>query len=384
MQASATGGAMSAGGELDLLDALYSAAADPDRWPAIITLLSDHVGAHGGMLVRNATEASASSCVVGRLCPEISALYLERYTDNPWTRAAEVVPIGEVAVLSDLYDLREGRHLPWYTDVLVASNIQEMAYLSLPGFTGPTSVGGLAFCFADTTHSAEAAHRLRDLRTHLQRAVWLSQQVDRSRMLDLRLDEMLHRSPGPVLLLSTTCRVVGMNRAAEALLREQSDLGVDRNGHLHADAPADDDALRAAARRAVNPGVDPCSGPLAVTINRPPRAPLRVLLTPLPQNHMLPALDPDAQAVALVTVVDPETVQRAKAAALSELYGLTTAEARVAVVLATGVGRVKVAEQLHVSLETVKKHTAACFRKVGVTTQAGLAYVVASVPSGLP
>jgi DNA-binding CsgD family transcriptional regulator len=185
-------------------------------------------------------------------------------------------------------------------------------------------------------------------------------------------------------LLSKGRRVVGMNSAAETLLREQSEFGVDRDGHLRAEVAADDDALRAAARQVVDPGKDPRSGPLAVTVNRPPRAPLRVLLTPLPQNHALPALDPDAQAVALVAVVDPETVQRAKAAALSALYGLTTAEARVAVVLATGVGRVKVAEQLHVSPETVKKHTTACFRKVGVTTQAGLAYVVASVPSSLP
>ncbi|AQA01830.1 hypothetical protein BVC93_04550 [Mycobacterium sp. MS1601] len=367
-------------GELDLLDALYGAAADPDEWPSVITLLANHVGAHGGMLVRNATDASSSSCVVGRICPEISALYVEQYTDNPWTRAAESVPIGEVATLSELYDLREGRHLPWYSDVLVATNTRDMAYLSLPGFTGPSSVGGLAFCFADTDHSANAADRLRDLRAHLQRAVWLSQQVDRARTLDLRFDDMLHVSPGPVLLLSRARRVIGMNTAADELLREQAVLSVDHHGLPHVGTPADDDVLQAAIRRVVDPAADPRTGPLALSIGRPPGNGLRLVLTRLPQNRALPALDPQSQAVAMIVVIDPERALRGKAATLASLYGLTTAEARVAVHLATGVGRAKVAERLHVSPETVKRHTAACFRKVGVASQAGLAYLVASLP----
>lgn len=363
-----------------VIDALYTAAADPTLWPAAITVLAEHVGAHGGMLVRNARDPELSSCVVGGLRPEISEIYVRDYTDNPWTRAAQAVPIGEVAVLSSLYDLREGRHLPWYADILIPTQTQDMAYLSLPGFTGPTSVGGLALCFSKSAaerNIREAAHRLRELRPHLQRAVWLSQHVEQARILQQRLEDTLHATPHPVLLLSGAHRVVGMNSAAETLLREPNGLTIDHSGRLRTASSKDSTALHAAITSAATLTGEPPT----VTVDRTGSMPLRLLLSPLPSSNALPALDPEAQAVLLITVLDPYSPQHSKMRALSTIYGLTNAEARVAVLLATGVGRDSAATRLDVSIETVKKHTAACFRKIGVSSQAGLAHVVTTLPN---
>jgi DNA-binding CsgD family transcriptional regulator len=363
-----------------MIDALYSAAADPTQWPAVITLLAEHVGAHAGMLVRNAADPELSSCVLGGLRPEISEVYVRDYTDNPWTRAAEAVPIGEVAVLSSLYDLREGRHLPWYADILVPTHTHDMAYLSLPGFTGPRSVGGLALCFSEAAADRnihQAAQRLRELRPHLQRAVWLSQHVEQARILQQRLDDLVHATPHPVLLLSGAHRVVGMNSAAETLLREANGLTIDHSGRLRTVSPKDNAALHAAIVRTVTLTADPPT----VTVDRPSRIPLRLLLSPLPGSNALPAVDPEAEAVVLITVIDPVSPQHNKLRALSTIYGLTNAEARVAILLATGAGRDTAATRLDVSIETVKKHTAACFRKIGVSSQAGLAHVVATLPN---
>lgn len=363
-----------------MIEALYSAAAEPTQWPAVITVLAEHLGAHGGMLVRNARDPELSSCVVGGLRPEVSELYVRDYTDNPWTRAAQAVPVGEVSVMSSLYDLREGRHLPWYADILVPTRTHDMAYLSLPGFTGPTSVGGLALCFsvaAAERNVHEAAQRLRELRPHLQRAVWLSQHVEQARVLQQRLDDLLHATPQPVLFLSGAHRVVAMNSAAETLLRERNGLTIDHRGRLQTASPKDNAALHASINSAAT-----LNGELpTVTVDRAGRIPLRLLLSPLPNSNALPAVDPEAQAALLITVIDPVTPQHSKMRALSAIYGLTKAEAQVAVLLATGAGRDTAATRLEVSIETVKKHTAACFRKIGVSSQAGLAHVVATLPN---
>lgn len=365
-----------------LLDAFYSAAAEPQEWPAAITTLADHLGALGGMLVRNAHDPELSTCVIGRMCPEISARYLREHTDNPWTRAAATVPIGEVAILSRLYDLREGRRLAWYADVIKPARTHDMAFLALPGFTSASSVGGFAFCFSESGARSidDAAQKISELTPHLERAVWLSQQVDRSRILDRHLDNLLASSSHPVLLVSATCRVVGTNPAADQLLQELDGLAVDSEGHLCASMLPDDKALRAAIIHAATSADGEAGSVTALRIGASRQPTLRLLLTSLPMSRALPTLNSDLQPALLVTVIDSKTSHDNKISSLSKIYDLTPAEARVAVLLATGMGRESAAARLQVSVETIKKHTAACFRKVGVSSQAGLAQLVSGLP----
>lgn len=37
--------------QAELLDLIYGAVADPDRWPDVLIGVSDHLGALGGMMV---------------------------------------------------------------------------------------------------------------------------------------------------------------------------------------------------------------------------------------------------------------------------------------------------------------------------------------------
>lgn len=377
------GSALSGDDNAAIVDVLYSAACEPGEWPTAIAVLARHLGAMGGMLVRNARAPDRSSCIVGGMDPEISARYVEEYSDNPWTRAAASVPIGEVAVLSQLYDPREGRKLGWYADVLQPTHTREMTFLALRGFTTASSVGGLAFCHYESGTSAveEAVHRLRELQPHLTRAVWLSQKVDQSRILGRQLDDMVNSSSRPVLMLSAAHRVIGMNPATEGFLR-WSGFAVDGGGRLRASSPTDDDALQAAIARAAWPVHAGGDAPMSVPANTSTGRSVRLVLTPLPRHGVLPVLDPEGHAAVLAMVVDPHGEFDAKIDSLATTYGLTASEARVAGLLATGMGREHAADRLHVSVETIKKHTAACYRKIGLHSQAGLAHVVASLPTG--
>jgi DNA-binding NarL/FixJ family response regulator len=363
---------------LPILDALYAAANDPTTWPDAITAVADHVGAIGGMLVRNAQYPELSSCVVGRLSPEVSSLYVSQYTDNPWTRAAEVVPIGEVAVLSQLYDLREGQHLAWFADILQPTGIRDMAYLSLPGFTSATSVAGIAFCFTESgaRDVHDAADRMRELRPHLKQSVLLSQRVDQVRFLGDRFHDLLNSSSHPVLLMSSSQHVITVNAAAEGFLRRQDGLSVDDSARVRATLSSDDRALREAIARVTASAHHGVGLRVILPIGRS----LRVQLTALPRNVALPGPEPATEPAALVTIIDPHSGHDDKIPALIEAYGLTPGEALVASLLATGLGRASAAEHLHVSVETIKKHTTACFRKIGVTSQAGLAQAVSGLP----
>ena len=366
--------------EAALIDALYDASARPEQWPAALTLLADQLGAHGGILVRNARTPDASSCVAGRIAPDIVATYVRDYTSNPWTLAAAGVPVGNVAVLSQLYDLRNGRHLQWYADILQPTRTMDMAYLALPGFTTPESVGGIALCFAQSGHAAvtAAAQRMSELRPHLSRAVWLSQHVDHARVLDQRLEDLLLGSARPTLLLTASGHITDANEAAVALLREDRGLKVRPDGRLQASSPVDDDALRAALDRASNGRGHPSRpAPMTLQLTNTPPGSYHVSVTALTGSHTLPR--PTPQPTLLVTVVDRSPRSRQLVTALRTRFGLTVRESDVAAVLATGIGRRAAATHLAVSVETVKKHSAAIFHKTGTRSQTELANLVASI-----
>lgn len=151
-------------------------------------------------------------------------------------------------------------------------------------------------------------------------------------------------------------------------------------GHLQATSPKSRRALEtlflaAAAGETI---------PEAVAVERTSRSQIRLLLSLLPRDRALPVADPESEPILLLSVIDPEHPQYTKAEMLSAVYGLTTAEARVAVLLATGMGRDRAATRLSISLETLKKQTAACFRKLGVSSQAGVAHVVTAMPGARP
>ncbi|MDE2462134.1 MAG: helix-turn-helix transcriptional regulator [Alphaproteobacteria bacterium] len=67
---------------------------------------------------------------------------------------------------------------------------------------------------------------------------------------------------------------------------------------------------------------------------------------------------------------------RLKAQALSTLYGLTAAEARVASLLVKGLRPANVCRLEDISRNTLKTHRRCIFAKIGVETQAQLSRVL--------
>ena len=86
------------------------------------------------------------------------------------------------------------------------------------------------------------------------------------------------------------------------------------------------------------------------------------------------------QARVLVLIVDPSAQSRATAAAIQTTFGLTPAEARVAVLIGSGRSGPETAAMLGISPSTVKTHLKRCFEKTGVHSQVGLARILGALP----
>jgi DNA-binding CsgD family transcriptional regulator len=84
---------------------------------------------------------------------------------------------------------------------------------------------------------------------------------------------------------------------------------------------------------------------------------------------------------ALVLVVDPDSDPLPDTLILRQLYGLTTTEATVARLLVHGHCPTAIADQLSLSLATVKTHLRAIFDKTGTHRQAELvAHLLSTTP----
>ena len=126
---------------------------------------------------------------------------------------------------------------------------------------------------------------------------------------------------------------------------------------------------------------DHCSSEGAISLRRPSaRRNLTVLIAPI--KCELPWL-PGPRPAAAVFVSDPEREPFVPAHHLQQMYGLTPAEAAVAVALARGEGVQSVADELRIALPTVRTHLQHVFEKTDTRRQAELVRLLLGIQAGV-
>lgn len=369
------------------LDAIYAAAAQPERWPETLTRVADHLGATGGMIAYVAPRGQRSFLVTGRLREDLSALSIERYLqNNPWTNAMAGVPSSEPVAMSRLVDAGRLRRTAFHADVLAPQGIDDNLAIKEVVLGGQGGIGGFGFTLTrrGSENAGERLRRLGRLAPHLSRALETSLTLGRYADGARQLARVLQVMPGPALLLDRAGRISHANPAAEALLRQRDGLTTDREGGLRLAAALPVET--AALMRAVTEALSVAAGSDAVL--RPPlrlarpsgRAPLLVILVPLPPPAFA-LWELTEAARALVLVIDPAPQPLAAAEAAGAAFGLTPAEARVAALIAGGLGGPQAAAILGISPTTLKSHLLRCFDKTGVRSQAGLIRLLGALPA---
>ena len=185
------------------------------------------------------------------------------------------------------------------------------------------------------------------------------------------------------MLLDEAGRVLSANPSAERLLRLRDGLEarVGERLHLAATVPMETRILAAriaaALAGAANPEM-PLSGP--VLFSRPSgRAALLVTVIPLPASSF-PIWQRSGSPHALVLITVPDALDTVSPEALCAALGFTLAEARVALLISTGLGVPQAAASLGLSPTTIKTHLSRCFEKTGLHSQLALARLISGFP----
>ncbi|MFH6785271.1 MULTISPECIES: helix-turn-helix transcriptional regulator [Methylobacterium] len=341
---------------LRLDDSLGEAVFDPSRWSAVLERVSALVGGDGAILLQSRRRTPGAPCTAE--VDELVADYFRHgwHVNDLRTRAVPRVMRGEVVTDPDILSAEEMARAPFYNELLRPHGYH---WFAVAGFRAGPEHWGVSVQRRTPRGPFEAAQvrPLAGLMPRLGRAAALSEAIGRT-ALDGAL-RGLDQVAQAALALDGAGRVIGANARAEALF-DADFRAID--GILRiADPRAREEAAGLLQQRRAGP-----AGP--VLVPRRDRRPLVLRALPVIEAARSPFLG----ASALLLVTDLEADRRPDPALLAQVFGLTTAEARLAAILAGGAALDEAADQLGIAVETARSHIKAVFAKTGTGRQGAL------------
>jgi len=359
-----------------LLDKIYDAATDDQLWAPIFREISTLTNSVGGVLLGQSQSPRLLHFARHyNTDPECLRVLRDRHVLNPWTlHMQKFHPAGTVVLSDSILPLTELRRTAFFDEVM---RPQDLGHAAMVGLSRKPDFG-VGFCLnrgpRQGPYSEQQRHLLERLTPHLMRTVQLGFQLGTYKALQHMEYNTLDRITVGVALLDRNAGVLFVNKALRSMaidgalsLRNQrlSSYSAPHakrlNGLVHS-------ASRGApgATMAIPHPIDGRSVAVLVSSVRSRDLDRFASLDMRDAAAMVFVLDP-----AISTMMPPEWVMDA--------YGLTLAEARVALHAASGRSVADVGAQLKISPNTVKTHLRRVFAKTGVHRQAELASIIASL-----
>lgn len=211
---------------------------------------------------------------------------------------------------------------------------------------------------------------LRVLMPHMERGLRIQQ---RFQVLQSGITAIDSLSIG-VLTVTALGKILLANEYARKIINENDGLSIARDGILTASRTQKallNLAISEAAKTSVGCGLHPGH---IVNIERPSgKRSYHVIVN---ATHSAVLAVNSVKPAAIIFITDPETKSEPPNEILRRLFGLTAAEARVAILLARGMSLEQTCEQLSIRYNTVHTHLRAIFNKMDVRRQSELVALV--------
>ena len=363
-----------------LIDALYEATLEPQNWVGVLERLADSLGGTSAWLSRLDVTDGTGSGLTARLDPSMSEVYHEYYHSlNPFSTFAE--PQGFLQswrpmVLTDERRVERDRLVrsEYFNDFMRPQEVDGVLIIRLALIGRTTAAININRSEKKGGFSTSEKQLATSLLPHLVRAYTISSKLSEAQAARAELGEALQILPHAVFILGADGLVRQTNGAAEALMAARDELRV-LAGRLTASDPEVERQLDARILVAASRDAEVRRGG-SLTIACKGSAPLTVSISPLRTER---ADVFSGGPSVLVCVDDPAAKRSVSDLKLTQLFGLTPAEARVARAIQEGARPKEIAEALRLSPNTVRVHLARVFDKTGASRQADLARMLSLI-----
>lgn len=366
----------------ELLQEVYATPLAPDRWPAVLRSVCQFTGVNGaGVVVQDLTGHRSSVNVLVGIDPGAGPAYDSYYAPmDPWRPGFlhAKAPEGSLLIGKELCPEAELKKTEFYNDLMLRFDFRLFAVAA--NVSSKTDFEFLTFYSAckGVQPGAHSLDAIRLLLPHLRSSLHLRSHVVGLEAKQAHLSSVLDAVDFGVILATSDGRALYANAAAKAL-SQSAGLKIHAHGPLSGSIRSESDKLiRSIASAAAIPGARIPAASTSMLLSRKEGSPLQVFVAPF-----IPPIgttyDFASRSLAIVMISDPDRRRMGLEEVIEAMYGLTPAEAAVAVLIAQGASGPEVAEINQVSAETVKSQLKIVFQKMGVQRQTQLAHLVASI-----
>ena len=354
---------------------VYEAALTPAGWPTALDNITHAVDATGCGLVVAGPDSRTPLCAT--LPDEAVGSYRAHYRDVDYVLAdVESGPVGVVRSGPEVIEPMADAEFD--ADWMRPHDVRDGLFVRLTE-KWPTSFLIAAPQRSHPFATPERLHVVSALVPHLQQALRAQNQIAGSTRWAQNLCDVINTSTDGMIIVESDGRVLYANTVADTILTGGDGITV-HNNHVHALHPPTNNALaRCVASAAAS---DEEAVPRGDVLRCPRTSGARAyLLHILPLNTERKGASPGR---ALIAVIDTERQTRPDKAVLQRLYGLTCAEANVALEMLTGQGLPAVADKMFLSVTTVRTHLQRVYDKTDTHRQAELVRLLVSLRLGSP
>jgi DNA-binding CsgD family transcriptional regulator/PAS domain-containing protein len=355
---------------LSLIERIYAAAVEASLWTDFAKALGTAFRARFSLVFGFEPATSRVLYAQSSGLPKDVLMRYERTYAALDVRmpAALKAAVGTVVTDETLIDRSAYRASPIYNEYLRPLELDHLMAVLPENSAGTKIIISVNRSAALGPFEPREQEFLGRLAPHLQRAILLNAKLERSAAADSLSQELMTRIHFGVFLLGSDGRIIDANPAAAEFLRLGDSL-IQSDGCLRALHRLGNEQLEHAiadTERLVRQHSTVAAKP--VLIQRRNQSPLRVVIVPLAQNSpsevTMPLMAAFVFCKAAVPTIDPP--------ALSLLYGLTPAEARVAAKLVEGHSLSLIAEAFSISIETARTHLKRTLSKTQCESQGAL------------
>ena len=359
-----------------LLDLIYDAATEEELWTPALIEIADLTGSVGGHVFGAENKVGVVTFTFnGRLSEEADRAYRDRHVMNPLAAYMNHSPVGKLVRSDDILPLTELQRSALYDEVF---RPQDVAHICMVPLAAKHDFQvGFSMCRSERRgpFEADALRLCSQLFPHLRRSLLLGFRLDGYKALQRAEIHALDRLSVGIILLDRAAKVVLANVAARAMTADDGPLRL-RNSILTAVSPTHSQRLDRLIQAAL------CGVPVG-TMSIPHPLDGR-LLTVLASSIRSRDIDRFGclgarDAAAMLSAHDPARPLEIPAEWIMDAYGLTPAEARVAMCAASGASMPETARRLNISPNTVKTHLRRVFAKTGARRQSELAGLMTSI-----
>lgn len=359
-----------------LIGAIYQGPLESVPWGGALVMLREYMGANWATLILRPASADQPALLIraGDHGPEVyNAAYshYQAFSLDPFVG----LPVDRVVTIDEMIDSSTWMKGEFYTAFIEPNNIRFILGADIVTEGGADCRLRITRPLSERNFSERDKALCEALLPHLKRAVTLHSRIDL-----IETERQLYSTTMDRMLVGTVVfdekgAVMRTNRVADAILAEKEGIRISENG-LHADFPAEDRELRRLMKLALSsPGVVPAVPEAMSVTRRSGRGRLGVLVRPVPLGEWS---EDKHRPAAVVFIRDPERRSHPPQALIRHLFGLTGAEATLALLLANGLTMDEAAVELKIRKNTIRAHLRSIFAKTGVRRQTTLVHLLLS------